>query len=81
MDKMIYRYMKEKRHHFGYVSEEWKGDRVEMTFMAEEINESFPRWFLMYADYAKIMEPEALKERVRMLLKKLKIICNLFQTY
>ena len=71
MDKLIYRYMKEKRHYFGYVSEKWKGDRVEMTFMAEEISEGFPRWFMMYADYAKIIEPEALKDRVRMLLKKI----------
>lgn len=72
LDKIIYPYLKERRHYYGYESEEWKGnDRVEMTFLTENITEGFPRWLIMFADHVKIIEPEALKERLRELLKKI----------
>lgn len=71
VEKEIYPYLKERSQYMGLVTEEWKGDRVEATFMTEGLLERFPRWFLMFGDYAKIIEPETLRERVKSLLKKM----------
>ena len=70
VDKKIARYIKSWSKHYGYVSEKVKDDLVEMTFMTTDIVNGFPRWYLMFGDYAQILEPEALKERVIELLKK-----------
>ena len=70
VDKKIARYIKNDRKYYGYISEEIKKDYVEMTFMTSSLENGFPRWYLMFGDYAKILEPESLKERVRELLKK-----------
>lgn len=69
VDKKAVRYMKYDRESFGFVSEKNIGlEKVEMTFEARDISMGFPRWFLMYADFAQILEPESLKTRVREIL-------------
>src|SRR5690606_9042852 len=70
VDKKIARYIKNGRKYYGFVSEEIKKDQVEMTFMTSDIENGFPRWYLMFGDYAKILEPESLKDLIRELLKK-----------
>lgn len=62
--KKIAKYIIGDRKHYGFVSEKEAGDEVEMTFMSRDIEEGFSRWFLMFGDYATILEPERLKERV-----------------
>ena len=47
-----------------------KGNKVEMTFMTSDLEHGFPRWYLMFGDYAEIIEPEILKHRVRAILEK-----------
>ncbi len=69
VDKKISRYLSWERKQYGFVSEKNRDNQVEMTFMSFEIKESFPRWFLMFADHADILEPEALKDRVLELLE------------
>lgn len=71
VEKEVYPYLKERSSFMHLVSEEWKGSRVEMTFMTESLLEGFARWFLMFGDYAKIIEPEALRDRVKSLLKEI----------
>ncbi len=70
VDKNIAKYIKGSKKHYGFVSEEIKTDKVEMTFMVYDLKDGFSRWYMMFGDYAKILEPESLKERVRELLKK-----------
>ena len=47
-----------------------RGKKVEMTFMTSDVEHGFPRWYLMFGDYAEIIEPEVLKHRVRAILEK-----------
>src|SRR5690606_8835439 len=60
VDREVARYISNSKNYFGFVSQEEKGDQLEMTFMTDELNEGFPRWFLMFGDRATIIEPEAL---------------------
>lgn len=63
-DKEIVPFMKFERKHFGFVSEKDAPDGVEMTFMSRDVNNAFARWFLMFADFATILEPLSLNHRV-----------------
>ena len=68
--KKIAKYLVEEKRYHGFVSEKKVGDAIEMTFMSRNIEEDFPRWLLMFGDYATIIEPEILKNRVMELLEK-----------
>lgn len=70
VDKKIARYMGTSRSQYGFISETVKKEGVEMTFMASHVENGIARWYLMFGDFAQILEPESLKERVRELLKK-----------
>ncbi len=70
VDKAIARHMRTGNPYFGYVSEEKRKDDVVMTFMTTDLHQGFARWYLMFADYATILEPPDLKARVRELLDK-----------
>ena len=69
VEEKVVKYMKYDRASFGFVSEKnYNSEKVEMTFEVRDISTGFPRWFLMFADYAEIIEPESLKTRVREIL-------------
>ncbi|HET8735013.1 MAG TPA: WYL domain-containing protein, partial [Pricia sp.] len=73
VDKKVSKYMDYDRHFYGFVSEKETGPgKMEMVFKtpARELQQGFPRWFLMFGDYAEILEPEALKIRVKEILSK-----------
>jgi predicted DNA-binding transcriptional regulator YafY len=70
VDKMIARYISSDKKHYGFISEKTKGSQVEMTFMTTDLENGFSRWYLMFCDYAKIIEPERLKVRVKEILRK-----------
>ncbi|SHL77341.1 helix-turn-helix transcriptional regulator [Flavobacterium chilense] len=72
VSKKILNYLRYEQKYHGYVSEKEAGDQVEMTFMSRDIQEGFPRWFLMFGDYATILEPEKLKTRILELLENYK---------
>lgn len=63
VSKKIVNYLRYEQKYHGYVSEIEVDDQIEMTFMSRDIQEGFPRWFLMFGDYATILEPEKLKIR------------------
>jgi len=71
VDKDAARYMRWDRHHYGFVSEEEKGNKVEMLFESDYRFNGFERWFMMYADSADILEPKELIERVGHLLDEI----------
>ncbi|MBZ4035580.1 YafY family transcriptional regulator [Flavobacterium sp. 17A] len=64
VDRKIARYLTFDRKYHGFVSEKEVGDKLEMTFLSRDIESGFPRWFLMFGDYAEILEPEILKTKV-----------------
>lgn len=70
VDKKVAGYIRNSRNQYGFVSEAVKKDGVEMTFMTAWVDEGFARWFLMFGDYADILEPKQLKLRVAELLRK-----------
>ena len=67
IDKRIAQYLQWQKNQYGFVSEIETDDSVEMTFLSVSL-EGFARWFLMFADVAKILQPDLLKERVKTLL-------------
>jgi predicted DNA-binding transcriptional regulator YafY len=69
IDKKIARYLSHERKYHGFISEKVIDDQIEMTFMCRDIENGFPRWFLMFGDYATILEPERLKTRTLELLE------------
>ena len=69
IDKKIARYLETERKYHGFVSEKEVDGKIEMTFMSRDIENAFPRFFVMFGDYATILEPEQLKTNIIKLLK------------
>ncbi|NNE78618.1 MAG: YafY family transcriptional regulator [Pricia sp.] len=70
VDKRIARYLNSGRRQYGFISEKPGKDQVEMTFLTPDLENGFARWYLMFGDYAQILEPERLKDRITEILKK-----------
>lgn len=70
VDRIVANYLQYDRHNYGFVSQKEQGAKIELTFMIPENDGGFIRWFLMYADYAEILEPDELRERVKNILQK-----------
>lgn len=71
VDKTIAMYLQERKHFYGFVSEQKVGEEIEMTFLTESLHEGFARWYIMFADYAEIIEPASLKVRIKELAEKI----------
>lgn len=69
VDRKISKYLSSEKKYHGFVSQKKVGDSVEMTFLSRDWENGFARWFLMYADYATIIEPQHLKARISELIK------------
>lgn len=54
----------EQKYYHGFIDQVEKNGGVEITFLTLSL-EGFARWFMMYADYAQIIEPEDLRQRVK----------------
>src|SRR5690606_3933463 len=63
VDKSVVKYIKSDRKNHGFVSEKIKKEGVEMTFLTHSL-EGFARWYVTFGDYARILEPQSLKERL-----------------
>ncbi|WP_306351970.1 helix-turn-helix transcriptional regulator [Flavobacterium sp. '19STA2R22 D10 B1'] len=68
INKREARYLTWEKKSFGLVSEKEVGNQMELTFMCNDVVQGFPRWYLMFGDYCRILEPESLKTRVLELL-------------
>lgn len=66
------KFLSTEKHYHGFVSEVVTPDGVEMLFVTQEadIAEWFPRWFMMYADCALVLEPQQLIDNIAALLQK-----------
>jgi len=69
VDKKIAKYLAFEQKYQGYISEKEIEDKIEMTFMTRDIENGFARWYMMFGDYASILEPESLKTRILELLE------------
>ncbi len=72
VEKKMAKYLSGERKYHGFVSEKTTGNFVEMTFLCKDIEQGFPRFFLMFGDFARILEPELLKVRVLELMEVIK---------
>ena len=72
VDKKISKFLKGSRKGYGFIEEKVLEDEVEMTFLIEDIQNHFARWYIMFGDYARIIEPQELKNRVLQLLEEQK---------
>ncbi|AHF16758.1 helix-turn-helix transcriptional regulator [Niabella soli] len=70
VDLQIARYLDRQKEHHGFVAQENTPEGIEMTFMCRYAENDFARWFLTFGDYAKILEPETVKQAVREILAK-----------
>jgi predicted DNA-binding transcriptional regulator YafY len=54
------RYLQERKFDYGFVSEKPVKDHVQMSFDAPCL-EAFSRWYITFADFASIVQPQSLK--------------------
>jgi len=73
VERTIAHYMEWERMHFGFACEETQGKDVLMTFESNAPIEEFARWYLRFADRARIIEPDSLKQCVRNILQNIAI--------
>lgn len=59
----IVKYLGEQKYYSGFVEEERVGEYIRMNFLTGSLM-GFARWFMLFGDHAKIIEPVALSELV-----------------
>ena len=76
MEPGVVKYLGEQKYYNGYLKEEKAGDYIRITFLTGSLM-GFSRWFMLYGDHAKIVEPSELNDMVAAIaeniLKKLEI--------
>lgn len=70
VDKKIAKFLKGSRKGLGFVSEIQHDNELEMVFMVDDVENHFARWYISFGDYASILEPDSLKQRIKSLLEK-----------
>lgn len=70
VDKSVARFIKGAKKQYGFIAEKEQVDAVEMTFKTKFVEHGFARWYVTFSDYATIIKPTALKDRVRELMQK-----------
>src|SRR5690606_834821 len=55
---------------FGFEKEEIAGEHVIMHFRYKQHPSYFVRWFMMFIDFAEILEPVALRDEISHILQK-----------
>lgn len=59
----IVKYLGEQKYYNGFVKEDKAGNYVRMTFLSGSLM-GFSRWFMLYGDHAKIVEPVELNDMI-----------------
>jgi predicted DNA-binding transcriptional regulator YafY len=63
VERAIVKYFGEQKYYNGFVKEEACGDKIRMTFLSGSLT-GFARWFMVFGDKAKIIEPIQLNDIV-----------------
>jgi predicted DNA-binding transcriptional regulator YafY len=58
------KYLQTQKYYYGFIKEEKTEEGILMTFLVE-LNDYFLRWFVSFADHARIISPLTLKERLK----------------
>src|SRR5690554_3556694 len=72
VEKKVAHYLHFNRRYYGFTKEIKHQDHIEMFFECDFISNGMDRWFMMFADYTDILEPQELKVQVKELLDKAK---------
>lgn len=70
VNKSIAKHLGDQKFYNGFVSEREIKDCLEMTFLTTS-TKGFLRWFMMFADEAEIVSPDAMKQEYRDLVLRL----------
>jgi len=70
VEKQAAKFIEEPRLYYGFVSEREVEDQKEMTFLVPFL-EGFARWYLEFADSAKVVSPIELKDRIKELVDEI----------
>lgn len=70
VDKDIIKYFGEQKFYNGFVKEEYFGNFVRMTFLCGSLT-GFSRWFMLFGDSAKIIEPPKLNDMVALIAENI----------
>ena len=70
--KHILRYIQEQKYYYGFVSEKKIGNEYEITFLSASLD-GFARWFVMFAEFAVILQPSDLSDHIE---KRLTFLLN-----
>ncbi len=70
VERDIVKYFGEQKFYNGFVKEELAGDYVRMTFLTGSLH-GFARWFMVYGDRAKIIEPVELNDIVTLIAENI----------
>jgi predicted DNA-binding transcriptional regulator YafY len=63
VEQEVVKYLGEQKYYSGFVSEENSGDHVRMSFLTGSLK-GFARWYILFGDHAKIVEPAVLNDMV-----------------
>ena len=63
IERDIVKYFGEQKYYHGFIKEEDAGDYVRLTFLSGSL-QGFARWFMVFGDRAKIIEPIELNDMV-----------------
>jgi predicted DNA-binding transcriptional regulator YafY len=66
----IVKYLGEQKYYNGFVKQEDLGNCIRLTFLTGSLM-GFARWFILYGDHAKIVEPLELNEIVSMIAENI----------
>ena len=70
VDKHAALHLGEQKFYYGYIGEAEKDEGVEMSFLTMSL-EGFARWYMTFGDYAQIVEPQTLRNKVKIITEKL----------
>jgi hypothetical protein len=68
----VLRYIGDGKKYYGFVSETYHGSQVEMEFLTPAPGEALARWYMMFGDSARIIEPDSFRQQVKELTEKTK---------
>ena len=70
-NKHVAKYIQEQKLYFGFVSEEDKGDLIEMSFLTSSLH-YFARWIISFGKDAHVVSPASLTKEIYKLVEELK---------
>lgn len=70
VSKEVVRYIGSNLEYYGLVRQEEKENEVLLEFQSNDSLDSLAKWYLMFGDHARVIEPEDFRVRVRELTEK-----------